>query len=83
MGPGACRAGRGDDRPGSRRFVEPAIGGWIAQEIGYSAMFLILGSFALGSVALWLGFASVLRPACSRRDGPEARPAATALAAAQ
>ena len=37
--------------------LSPAIGGWIAQEIGYGAMFLILGSFALGSVALWLGFA--------------------------
>jgi MFS family permease len=46
--------------------LSPAIGGWIAQEIGYSAMFLILGSFALGSIALWLGFASVLRPACAR-----------------
>ena len=45
--------------------LSPAIGGWIAQEIGFSAMFLILGSFALGSVALWLGFASVLRPACA------------------
>jgi len=63
--------------------LSPAIGGWIAQEIGYSAMFLILGSFALGSVALWLGFALVLRPACSRRDGPEARPTAIPLAAAQ
>jgi MFS family permease len=63
--------------------LSPAIGGWIAQEIGYSAMFLILGNFALGSVALWLGFASVLRPVCSRRDAPEARPAATALAAAR
>jgi MFS family permease len=48
--------------------LSPAIGGWLAQEIGYSAMFLVLGSFALGSVALWLGFASVLRPACARRD---------------
>jgi MFS family permease len=43
--------------------LSPAIGGWIAQEIGYSAMFLILGSFALGSVALWLGFGSVVRAA--------------------
>jgi MFS family permease len=62
--------------------LSPAVGGWIAQEIGYSAMFLILGSFALGSIALWLGFASVLRPACARRDGSDVRPAATALAAA-
>jgi MFS family permease len=59
--------------------LSPAIGGWIAQEIGYSAMFLILGSFALGSIALWLGFASVLRPACARRGSSEA-PAAVALA---
>ena len=61
----------------------PAIGGWIAQEIGYSAMFLILGSFALGSIALWLGFASVLRPACARRDGSQTRSAPTALVAAR
>jgi MFS family permease len=46
--------------------LSPAIGGWIAQDIGYSAMFLILGSFALGSIALWLGFASVLRAVCAR-----------------
>jgi MFS family permease len=45
--------------------LSPAIGGWIAQEIGYSAMFMILGSFALVSVALWLGFASLLKPACA------------------
>jgi MFS family permease len=63
--------------------LSPAIGGWIAQEIGYSAMFLILGSFALGSIALWLGFASVLKPACARRDHADDRPLAPALAAAQ
>jgi predicted MFS family arabinose efflux permease len=45
--------------------LSAAIGGWIAQEIGYSSMFLILGGFALGSVALWLGFAPVLKPACA------------------
>ncbi|MGB6797891.1 MAG: MFS transporter [Xanthobacteraceae bacterium] len=43
--------------------LSPAIGGWIAQEIGYSAMFLVLGAFAIGSVALWLGFASTVRDA--------------------
>src|SRR5260370_18191043 len=46
--------------------LSPAIGGWIAQDIGYSAMFLILGSFALRSIALWLGFASVLPPLLPR-----------------
>jgi MFS family permease len=63
--------------------LSPAIGGWIAQEIGYSAMFLILGGFALGSVALWLGFASVLKPACARRDRLSDRRMPTALAGAQ
>src|SRR6202034_1356133 len=43
--------------------LSPAIGGWIAQEIGYRAMFMILGSFAIGSVALWIAFASILKPA--------------------
>ncbi len=52
--------------------LSPAIGGWIAQEIGYSAMFLILGSFALGSIALWLGFASLLKPACAAAEDERA-----------
>jgi MFS family permease len=43
--------------------LSPAIGGWIAQIFGYSAMFLILGSFALLSIALWLAFSSFLKPA--------------------
>ena len=63
--------------------LSPLIGGWIAQEFGYSAMFLILGSFALGSIALWLGFASILRPACARRDGSMPRDMPAKLAAAE
>jgi MFS family permease len=63
--------------------LSPLIGGWIAQEIGYSAMFLILGGFALGSIALWLGFASILRPACARRDGSMRRDMPAKLAAAE
>jgi MFS family permease len=55
--------------------LSPAIGGWIAQEIGYAPMFLILGSFALGSIALWIGFASLLRPACVRRSDAAPGPA--------
>jgi MFS family permease len=63
--------------------LSPLIGGWIAQEIGYPATFMILGSFALSSIALWLGFASILRPACARRDySAQPRPA-TMLAAAE
>lgn len=45
--------------------LSPAIGGWLAQEIGYSAMFMILGSFAFGSIALWVGFHGVLRAAAA------------------
>jgi hypothetical protein len=51
----------------------------MAQEISYSAMFLILGSFARGSIALWPGFASLLTPARARR----ARRIAIALAGAR
>jgi hypothetical protein len=46
-------------------------------------MFLILGSFALGSVALWLGFASVLKPAFGRHHHSSERPMTTALAEAR
>jgi MFS family permease len=63
--------------------LSPAIGGWIAQEIGYSPMFLVLGSFALSSIALWLGFASVLRPACARPDSSSEPAMAAALAGAR
>jgi MFS family permease len=45
--------------------LSPALGGWIAQDIGYGPAFMILGSFALGSIALWVGFAGLLRPACA------------------
>jgi MFS family permease len=61
--------------------LSPAIGGWIAEEIGYGPMFLILGSFALGSIALWLGFASILRPACARPNGSQGAAPVGALAA--
>jgi MFS family permease len=46
--------------------LSPALGGWIAQALGYGPMFLILGSFAFGSIALWLAYAPLLRPACAR-----------------
>lgn len=53
--------------------LSPAIGGWLAQILGYSAAFYILGSFALLSVALWVGFHNLLRPACS--GTPDIEPA--------
>ena len=44
--------------------LSPALGGWIAETLGFGAMFLILGSFAVGSIALWVFYAGLLRPAC-------------------
>ena len=46
--------------------LSPALGGWIAQSLGYPAAFVILGSLSLGSLALWLAFAPMLKPACAR-----------------
>jgi MFS family permease len=63
--------------------LSPLIGGWIAQEIGYGPTFMILGSFALGSIALWLGFASTLRPACEQRDFSRPDGSTTMLAVAE
>ncbi|MDP1027577.1 MFS transporter [Sphingomonas sp. KR1UV-12] len=45
--------------------LSPAIGGWLAQVLGYQTAFYVLGSFAIASVALWVGFAGTLRPACA------------------
>lgn len=53
--------------------LSPAIGGWIAEGIGYGATFLILGAFALGSVALWVAFGAIVRTAC-RAEPDERRP---------
>jgi MFS family permease len=84
-GTGRVNAGQGAvmTMQGLGAALSPAIGGWIAQGIGYSAMFVILGSFALGSIALWLGFAGVLKPACARLNRSEDRPMAAALAGAR
>jgi predicted MFS family arabinose efflux permease len=41
--------------------LSPAIGGWIAQWIGYQATFLLLGTFGLISVALWIAFGSIVK----------------------
>ena len=59
--------------------LSPAIGGAMAQVIGYSAAFVILGGFALGSLALWLVFAPMLRPVCAKPP-EEARVATPAMA---
>ena len=41
--------------------LSPVVGGWIAQWIGYEQTFLLLGSFSLISVALWLAFRPILK----------------------
>ncbi len=45
--------------------LSPAIGGWLAQEMGYPAAFVILGCFAAGSIVIWLSFAALLKPVCA------------------
>lgn len=37
--------------------LSPALGGWVAQWIGYAPTFLLLGALGLVSVAVWIGFA--------------------------
>ena len=59
--------------------LSPAIGGWLAQSFGYEATFLVLGGFAIVSVALWVGFAGLLRPAC--HDGSSGSQASLPAAA--
>jgi len=44
--------------------LSPLLGGVIAQMFGYRTAFLLLGAISLGSLALWLGFARLLKPAC-------------------
>jgi len=56
--------------------LSPAIGGWIAQRLGYPATFLILGSFTTGSILIWLWFLSLLKPACAARSDEGGGPTA-------
>ncbi|WP_298253468.1 MFS transporter [Bradyrhizobium sp.] len=65
--------------------LSPAIGGWIVQEIGYASAFLVLGGFAVGSVALWFAFAPLLKRACGPRsaEGGACPSARAAVGAAQ
>ncbi|HVW57107.1 MAG TPA: MFS transporter [Rhizobiaceae bacterium] len=51
--------------------LSPAIGGWLAELLGYGPAFLILGSFAIASATLWLFFGGVVRPACATPSGGE------------
>jgi MFS family permease len=53
---------------GAGASLSPALGGFIAEHFGYRVAFLLLGSFAIGSVLIWLLFAGTLKPACARRE---------------
>jgi len=48
--------------------LSPALGGWMAQAIGFRATFALLGCFSLVSLALWLAFAPMLKPACANPE---------------
>jgi MFS family permease len=52
--------------------LSPAIGGWLAQDLGYRTAFFVLGSFAVVSVTLWIVFAGVVRQACAQAGGDAA-----------
>jgi MFS family permease len=45
--------------------LSPLVGGWLAQALGYGAMFVILGAIALGSVVLWVIFAATIKSAAA------------------
>jgi MFS family permease len=56
--------------------LSPMIGGWIAEGLGYRITFVILGSFALISLTIWLVTATWMRPACGGRSGASGSDAA-------
>jgi MFS family permease len=54
--------------------LSPAIGGWMSQQLGYSVTFVVLGCFALVSVALWIGFRRIVSDAAAmpaNEDAPD------------
>jgi len=66
-GTGRVNAGQGTVMTvqGVGAALSPAIGGWIAQALGYPAAFAILSAFALASIAIWIVCAPVTKPACA------------------
>jgi len=56
--------------------LSPAVGGWIAQGLGYHVTFIVLGSFSLVSIALWIGFAGSVKPACAGKPDASLKPVA-------
>lgn len=44
--------------------LSPAIGGWLAQSTSYPTAFMVLGSFAIISIVIWVSYSRTLRQAC-------------------
>ena len=40
--------------------LSPALGGWVAQTVGFDGAFLLLGAISVGSLGLWWGYRRVL-----------------------
>jgi MFS family permease len=53
--------------------LSPAMGGWMAQGMGYPSTFLVLSGLALVSIGLWAFFSGTLKKACDNAD-QNARP---------
>ncbi|KAK1566076.1 major facilitator superfamily transporter [Colletotrichum navitas] len=51
--------------------ISSSLGGWMAEYKGYSFSLYFSGVFPLVSVALWLGFCKLLRPAIDRKPRGE------------
>jgi MFS family permease len=50
--------------------LSPLLGGFAAQHLGFPIAFVMLGGLSLGSLIIWLGFASTLRRAGERVTAP-------------
>jgi MFS family permease len=62
-GTGRVNAGQGAVMTvqGAGAALSPLIGGFLAQELGYRSVFLILGAFPIVSLLIWLVFAPMLQ----------------------
>jgi MFS family permease len=63
-GAGQCRPRCRNDRSRRRSCAKSSDWRVAGARLGYPAAFTILGCFAIGSIVIWLSFASVLKPAC-------------------
>ncbi|KAK2757490.1 major facilitator superfamily [Colletotrichum kahawae] len=51
--------------------ISHSLGGWIAQERGYSFALYILGIFPIFSLVIWIGFVKMLRPLIDKKPEEE------------